>query len=41
MIGGCENHVAWMMRIGLPVSVRNPRSVASSAIPRRASCGSC
>src|ERR1700751_1365399 len=41
MMRGCENHVGWMMRIGLPVSVRSPRSVASSAIPRRASCGSC
>src|SRR5450759_5991057 len=41
MMRGCENNVGWMMRIGLPVSVRTPRSVASSAIPSRASCGSC
>src|SRR5512143_1059545 len=41
MMRGCENHVGWMMHIGLPVSVRSPRSVASSGIPRRVSCGSC
>src|SRR3954464_14848782 len=41
MMRGCENLVGWMMRIGLPVSVRSPRSVASLEIPRRGSCGSC
>src|SRR3954470_13633582 len=40
MMRGCENHAGWMMRIDFPVSVRSPRSVASSAIPRRGSCGS-
>ena len=38
---GCENHAGSMMRFGFPASVRRPRSVASSAIPRRGSCGSC
>ncbi len=41
MMTGCENNVGWMMRTGLSVSVRSPRSVASSEIPRRGSCGSC
>ena len=41
MMRGCENNAGWMMRIGFPASVRRPRSVASSEIPRRGSCGSC
>src|SRR3954462_7613355 len=41
MIRGCENHAGSMMRSGSPPSVRWPQSVASSAIPRRGSCGSC
>ena len=40
MMRRCEHHVGWMRRIGLPDSVPSPRSVASSAIPRRGSCGS-
>jgi transposase len=41
MMGGCENHVGCMMCTGFPVSVRSPRSVASSAIPGHVSCDSC
>src|SRR5664280_1618266 len=41
MMTRCENNVGWMMRTGLSVSVRSPRSVASSEIQRRGSCGSC
>src|ERR1035437_4411804 len=41
MMAGCENTVGWMMRTGLSVSVRSPRSVASSEIQTRGSCDSC
>jgi hypothetical protein len=41
MICRCENIGAWMTRIGLPGSVRWPRSDAFSVIPRLASCACC
>ena len=39
MIRGWEKHAGSMIRFGFPASVRKALSVASSAIPRRASCG--
>ena len=41
MIRECENHVGLMRRFGFPAFAPRPRCVASSATPRRGSCGSC